>query len=542
MATRVSSASELQSALESASGGDTILLESGDYGWLDLQNLKFDDHVTIKSADGDGGARFKHITLEGSDHIKLDSLTIEFGPSENHNDKAIDIRDSHHIQVVNSEIIGNASTRDWSDAARGVEVWQNSSNIELSDNHIHHFARAAFFFGDHMTIKNNLINDIRLDGLFFGNSNNLLIENNTLTDFYRQGTDHADYIQFDPGTSGAARDVIIRGNVMLKGNGNGDVQGIFGANHHADVHDSVFTNFLVEDNIYFDTGLNAIQFYTGENMTVRNNTVLADPADGRVVWVRLHGPQTNSIIEDNVATQVNADGGATASGNVIAQFRDPSNAHYYGDLFADPFADPITLEDLAPKAGALDSGKGAEQRFQELLGGSRSDTSDSETAVASDGSAGDDAASDDSAGDDSVDASSADDEPTGDDAASEDSAGDDVAGDDVAGDDVANEDSTDEDSADDTSEVDRSADGVEADTDTGNERQAAFSFGQDEQKLDLKDVPVDSNSDAEPVMAGQEGSEDRVAGDLADMFEGSVADVALDEEPAGGDADDVLLS
>lgn len=509
MATRVSSASELQAALESASGGDTILLESGDYGWFNLQNLKFDDHVTIKSADGDGGARFKHLTINHSDHIKLDSLTIEFGRPNNGNDKAIDIRDSNHIQVVNSEIIGNASTTDWSDVARGVEVWQNSSNIELSDNHIHHFGRAVFFLGvNDINFNNNRIDDIRGDGIFIGKSDNLRIENNTLTDFYRQGDDHADYIQFDPGTSGAARDVIIRGNVMLKGNGNGDVQGIFGANHHADVHDSVFTNFLVEDNIYFDTGLNAIQFYTGENMTVRNNTVLSDPADGRVVWVRLHGPQTNSIIEDNVATQVNADDGATASGNVIAQFRDPSNANYYGDLFANPFADPVTLEDLAPKAGAVDSGKGAEQRFQELLGGSQSDTSDSETSVAGDDSAGDDVASDDSAGDD-------------------------VAGDDVAGDD----------SADDSSEVDRSADEVDADTATGNERQAAFSFGQDEQKLDLKDdVLVDSKDDAEPVTAAQEQSDDHVAGDLADVFEGSDADVALDGEPAGGDADDVLLS
>jgi hypothetical protein len=263
--------------------------------------------------------------------------------------------------------------------------------------------------------------------------------------------------------------------------------------------------------------------------------------------VRLHGPQTNSVIEDNVATQVNADGGATASGNVIAQFRDPSNANYYGDIFANPFTDSITLEDLAPKAGALDSGKGAEQRFQELLGGSRSDPSDSETTVADDEPAGDDVASDDSADDepvsddlaseDSVDANLADDEPTDDNLASEDSASDGSAGDDVAG-----EDSTDDASADDTSEVDRSPDEVEADTDTGNERQAAFSFGQDEQKLDLKDVPVDSNSDVEPVMAEQEGSDDRVAGDLADMFEGSVADVAVDEEPAGGDADDVLLS
>jgi hypothetical protein len=525
MATRVSSASELQATLESASGGDTILLESGDYGWFNLQNLKFDDHVTIKSADGDGGARFKHITIEGSDHIKLDSLTVEFGRSENHNDKAIDIRNSNHIQVVNSEIIGNTSTQDWSDMARGVEVWQDSSNIELSDNHIHHFGRAVFFLGvSDITFENNRIDDIRFDGIFVGKSSDLRIENNFLTDFYRQGSDHADYIQFDPGTSGAARDVIIRGNVMLKGKGNGDVQGIFGANHHADVHNSVFTNFLVEDNIYFDTGLNAIQFYSGENMTVRNNTVLTDPADGRVVWVRLHGPQTDSVLEDNLATQANAEGGATASGNIIAQYKDPSKDNYYGDLFADPFADPVTLEDLAPKPGAIGSGKGAEQRFQELLGGgSRSDTSDSETSVTDD-----DLATDSSAGDEPADDGSADDG---------------LASDSSAGDDVAGNDSSDDDSTDDSSEVDRSADGVEADTASGNERQAAVKFGQDEQKLDLKGVLVDSSGDAEPVMAeaGQEGNDDRVAGDLADVFQGSVVGVALDEEPAGSEADDFLL-
>jgi hypothetical protein len=107
-------------------------------------------------------------------------------------------------------------------------------------------------------------------------------------------------------------------------------------------------------------------------MTVRNNTVLTDPADGRVGWVRLTGPQINSVIENNVALQVNAEGGATASGNVIVQYKDPSKPNYYGDLFANPFVNPATLEDLAPKPGSpigYASGKGAEKLFQELLDG-----------------------------------------------------------------------------------------------------------------------------------------------------------------------------
>ena len=59
--THVSSASELKAALASAKGGDTILLESGSYGWVTLKEFQFNDYVTIKSADGNGGAGFPHI-------------------------------------------------------------------------------------------------------------------------------------------------------------------------------------------------------------------------------------------------------------------------------------------------------------------------------------------------------------------------------------------------------------------------------------------------------------------------------------------------
>ena len=79
--THVSSASELKAALASAKGGDTILVKSGDYGWVTLENFKFNDYVTIKSADGNGGAVCKHIGLNNTSHIRLDSLTAEFSPT-----------------------------------------------------------------------------------------------------------------------------------------------------------------------------------------------------------------------------------------------------------------------------------------------------------------------------------------------------------------------------------------------------------------------------------------------------------------------------
>jgi Bacterial Ig domain/Concanavalin A-like lectin/glucanases superfamily/Right handed beta helix region len=322
---------------------------------------------------------FQHIGLNNTSHIRLDDLTAEFGPTTKklHHLKAVEVRKTDHLQIVNSEIIGHEGTKDWQDVPRGIQVWDGSSNIELIDNHFHHLGRAVLILGvKDAVIKENLIDDMYSDGLFFQNSSNVLIENNLLTDFNRSGTVHADYIQFDAGRGTPSHDVVIRGNLMLKGNGNGDVQGIFGdAGDYDEIHKSTFKNFLIEDNIYFDTGMNGFHFWSGENMILRNNTVLMDPSTthpNNPSRILMRGPQTNSLVENNVALQVSAEGGSKASGNVIVQFKDPSKANHYGKLFADAFADPATLADLAPKAGTpvgYGSGKGAEKLFQELLDG-----------------------------------------------------------------------------------------------------------------------------------------------------------------------------
>jgi hypothetical protein len=168
--THVSSVSGLKAALASVKGGDTILLKGGNYGWVSLENFKFNDYVTIKSADGSGGAVFKHLGLNNTSHIRLDSLTAEFGPTTPKlaHLKAIEVRKSDHLQVINSEIIGHAGTKDWNDLPRGIQIWDGSSNIELVDNHFHHFSRAAAILGaKNVVIKDNLVDKIHSDGFFF---------------------------------------------------------------------------------------------------------------------------------------------------------------------------------------------------------------------------------------------------------------------------------------------------------------------------------------------------------------------------------------
>ena len=65
---QVSSSAQLMSALSTATGGETILLQPGNYGELSLYDkrdpfVKFADTVTIKSADPLAPAFFSSVRL-----------------------------------------------------------------------------------------------------------------------------------------------------------------------------------------------------------------------------------------------------------------------------------------------------------------------------------------------------------------------------------------------------------------------------------------------------------------------------------------------
>jgi len=62
----VSSASQLSAALSSASGGDKILLEPGNYGSFGFNNRVYSDYVTVRSVDPNNKATFTHIDVLNS--------------------------------------------------------------------------------------------------------------------------------------------------------------------------------------------------------------------------------------------------------------------------------------------------------------------------------------------------------------------------------------------------------------------------------------------------------------------------------------------
>ena len=65
----VANVSELKSALAHATGGETILLASGNYGKLNINGSHFASTVTLKSADGKAMASFSETYMKNASNI-----------------------------------------------------------------------------------------------------------------------------------------------------------------------------------------------------------------------------------------------------------------------------------------------------------------------------------------------------------------------------------------------------------------------------------------------------------------------------------------
>ncbi len=168
----VSSSAELLSALGKAAGGDTIFLQSGNYGAVDLSN-NFSDYVTIKAASP-LGAVFTDLDITGGSYIAIDGLKVlnEIGAYDGAN----------HLKYINSSF------------ADGVRYTPGVSDIVLDHSDI----TGESVFVDsvaNFTITNNVIHDGTSDLLrVTGNSYNGLIENNTMRDVSPVAGDHPDMI------------------------------------------------------------------------------------------------------------------------------------------------------------------------------------------------------------------------------------------------------------------------------------------------------------------------------------------------------------
>ncbi|MFW6028021.1 MAG: right-handed parallel beta-helix repeat-containing protein, partial [bacterium] len=369
----VSSATELMDALASAQGGETILLEAGSYGELDLYDardafVKFASEVTIKSADPDNLASFDRMSLSGVENLTFDTINFDYdaAPGTAEHDKPFMVRDSDSVTIRNSIFDGDlaedvSETADGFGTGHGLTVTDGSTNITVENNEFYHWLRAAVYSEtDNLTVAGNDVHSVRSDGFDFSDVNNVLIERNYLHDFMgAEGTsDHMDMIQFwTSGTSSPSTNITIRENVLDSGEGEG-TQSIFMRNEVVDSHDGgldmFYRDIVIENNVIHNAHTHGITVGETVGLTVRNNTILHNADSGNeslvnVPTIRVKDASEDVLIADNILPRLNLETALDriVENNLIVQQDNPDGDNYVGDLFVDGLAGSLaTLDDL----------------------------------------------------------------------------------------------------------------------------------------------------------------------------------------------------
>lgn len=368
----VSNATELAQALNAAHGGEEIVLASGSYGDVSIYNKTFTDYVTLRSAEGQG-AVFGALRVSTVQYMRFLNLTIDRPLAQGEPDytRMFEIANSTHVQVLSCHIHGSIDGN-YSNDGFGLTA-ASCFDVLVENNDIHDFLRGAVFSGtEGLTVRQNRIHHFRSDGMDFAGVFHVLIESNTVHDSFACCGDHPDFIQFwsiaphppDPGVP-ASQYVTIRGNILYEGLGTFS-QALFMTSDPG----IPMKDFLIEDNLIYNSHSHGITTYDAVRFTIRNNTVLTRPNTDYLSSINVYGTPDTVTVDHNVTTalSISTMGTTSSSNNLIVQWEDALLPLYYETLFLNALEGKTVTDFLPVPGSAVDfgSGLGAEARLNEL--------------------------------------------------------------------------------------------------------------------------------------------------------------------------------
>jgi hypothetical protein len=299
----VSTRAQLDQAIGRATGGDVIVLASGNYGSLNITGEQFGSMVTLRSANPGNPATFTGVKAMQVRNVTFDAVKID----------------------------GNG-------AGMGLQV-NRSQDVTIQNSTVTEFLRGMQFIDvAGLKVVNNNVSRMTGDGMTFAEVRNVQILNN---DIHSQkgnpgSSFHKDLIQFwTDGTDSPSQNVVIRGNNLVSGDNSS--QSIFIFNEavarQGGGKGMYYQNFVIEDNVVLGGHSHGITLGEINGLTVRGNTVLQDtttpglnqPVNMPQIIVDIDS--TNVRITDNLAHSVPpARGGWVVSGNKIV-----TKGHKVGD-------------------------------------------------------------------------------------------------------------------------------------------------------------------------------------------------------------------
>lgn len=381
---QVDSREELTAAITEAEPETTIEIAPGDYGALKIMREAGgrDQPITLKGSNPDNPPRFSSLDLLDARHIVLDTLVFdyEYQPGDKIHLRPFQIIDAQDITIKNTLFDGDlavaAPDEEPSPTAFALGI-TSSSHVTIFDSTFRLFFRGIVVAqGKNVVLKNNELHSLRMDGLNFAETNDVLIEGNRIHDFDRvlNSADHADFIQFWTNrTKSPSENITIRGNILNSGDG-WYTQSIFMRNDLVDRglagREMYYRNVLIEDNVIINAHLHGITVGETDGLIIRNNSVIRNsrsegPDDNPVLWIpqiRVSPAANNVSIIGNVTSKIEgfADQPDWAvENNFFIQDRKPNEPGFYDQVFvAARSGDPNRLENFAPLPSGLLDGTG----------------------------------------------------------------------------------------------------------------------------------------------------------------------------------------
>lgn len=316
----VSNATELNSAIASAGGGDRIVLADGNYGAVYVTNRTYASTLTIEAATPGAGAHLDGLFVSGAKNISFVGLDVgrALNAGEPTYTQLAYLRSSNDIKFSGMTFHGSQDG-DPSNDGVGLTVL-NGSGLNITNSRFEELYRGIVLQNStNSTIKGNDVTLIRSDGIISVANDGLSIEGNHIGDFRQMLGDHSDAIQFwNTGQTKGQTNITIKDNVIFQTYFSGidqtGTQGIF----ISDPLTYGYKNILIQNNVlYSNDAYNGIFLNGVTGAQVLDNTVLSKSTDAKFFWIDVLNSTDVSVqrnITDNIITSNNT--GFFQSGNV----------------------------------------------------------------------------------------------------------------------------------------------------------------------------------------------------------------------------------
>jgi len=331
----VSNSTELQNAINNVQGGDTISLQSANYGDFTISGKNNSSFVIIQAYIGSTPV-FSRIDFHNSSYWKLFGINIKPRFSSGADGKtALDLNGSYLAAencVINySEDISGWTDSDWL-ARSGNGIAMDGDHISVLNNTITVIDHGISCDATNSLVSGNMIANFRGDGIR-GLSDDVVYEYNTIKNSFDVDDNHDDGFQsWSYGSGGVGTGTVL--NVALHGNTiinyedpnqpyKGNLQGV-------GLFDGMFENWVVENNLVITNHWHGISFYGAINCKIINNTVIDnDLAPSPDPWIMIHDhkngtPSSGVIVRNNIATDYSITGGVTEDHNIEITMNDAS--------------------------------------------------------------------------------------------------------------------------------------------------------------------------------------------------------------------------